>query len=1441
MIAERVHKPVARPSSPVSRSSDAAEHQAARIARQVVGMPMPQRNPVSRIQSPTSRANPMQRSDARAGQPLPPSVRRFMEPRFGADFGDVSLHADEHAAARSRELNAAAFTQGRDIFFGGGQYRPDERAGRELIAHELTHTLQQRGGRVASDFGTLDTVSPDLIQRATGRYEVAGIRLFRTRTGETVPLPSDMTFEDAERLEAEGLAAEQRLARKPKPAPLPPVRRPKATPPATAKKVPQKRRNRGPRRNAAAPPAAALDAALKEATGSGKVARDLARAGLPVLMRGVKHVQRLKRNEQTHDDATKKKEQSEAAVVMPPSDLQSRSNEAQVGLVAERPEPQVDPAVGKGRLGASLQENLPTSLEEVDNFKRESRAQRMSAEVALSIHADKSAVVANFGDLRHTPPAAPNDHVTKQLPLEEAAPPTPASDLGRGLVAPLLPEHTDLSRFPKQADQQLKAEGVTQEQLDMVDSGDLAQARQEKQQLALEATTQPQAMRDFAGAQASSVEQTLRVDATRERGAMRAQRRSGLGRTAKRQRDARDALEKKREEVGAEINRRYGLAQSSVQLKLAALETSSILRFDNGNKAAAQQFEDDVNRDLDAYKAERYSGFFGRLRRAKDWLLGMESLPGVKSIIDTRRATFVSTIELLVEAITADNKRVIEGCRAELKAARESIAGYVAGLEPKLQEIGSQAAGQIGERLDALDRSIDQREESLRQQLQEKQQSAIKAIDEKIEKMKEAMSGALAKLGKLLLWAAKKFFSWALSKFGYSLSDIESIINKGVAVLKAIFTGPIRFVKNLVSAAKLGFANFRDHFLTHLKNALFEWLTGSLSGIRLPAVWNARGILDLALQVLDLGPEAVKRRLLARLGGDTRLVARLEQNLPIVRRIFVEGPTAAWEQIKAQAADLETKLVDELRNFVFVEIAKRAAITIIAMFTPGAGIVRAIIGIYDTVVFFVQKARDIARMVGSFLGSIAEIAAGNIGAGAKALEDGLARALKLVIEFLARFLRLSGIPAKIKGVTQKVRGKVDQVVDRLLDWIVAQARRLGLAVKTGAQKVIKAFTRWWAARKEFKTEDGQTHALYFTGEEGNALLTLRSTPMAFSKFVEAAETLGDPTRVKAKKTAQIIATQIDDERRKPPTGKDEAAVEEARKRKATLVNELLDKLAPHTSLLFREALPPCVTAQYGGLSGAQFAVRMQIKPLTKKRLPKGEPPTDKSNVRFEHLNARRESPGGASLYVKGHLLSQNLGGPGGWHNLVPLSRKGNAQHETQAEAVVKRTVELSAIVEYHVDPKYGSRADAKRLLERIEKSRDPEPVKREKRAIVAAEDHVPVSLSIQAYILFGDLKQQSTIIKRVIDNPISRQYEDYFLATTPRPEPVNLSVDGWELIATVPGIGPVLAKRIVDRRDKSWSSYAQLAEKVGGISEKTLKVMEDANHIRLFSRKTTSE
>ena len=85
-----------------------------------------------------------------SGQPLGDSVRGFMETRFGHDFGAVRVHTDGHAARSAGQISALAYTAGSDIFFAPGRYQPESDAGRHLLAHELTHVIQQGGSSMAA-------------------------------------------------------------------------------------------------------------------------------------------------------------------------------------------------------------------------------------------------------------------------------------------------------------------------------------------------------------------------------------------------------------------------------------------------------------------------------------------------------------------------------------------------------------------------------------------------------------------------------------------------------------------------------------------------------------------------------------------------------------------------------------------------------------------------------------------------------------------------------------------------------------------------------------------------------------------------------------------------------------------------------------------------------------------------------------------------------------------------------------------------------------------------------------------------------------------------------------------------------------------------------------------------------------------------------------------
>jgi hypothetical protein len=116
--------------------------------------------------------------DARpAGSPLEPGLRGSMESAFGADFAAVRVHSGPEAHDLNEAVSARAFTTGSDVFFANGQYSPGSQSGRELIAHELTHVVQQGGGLQAklwvSPAGDAQEREADDVARAVVQRESA--------------------------------------------------------------------------------------------------------------------------------------------------------------------------------------------------------------------------------------------------------------------------------------------------------------------------------------------------------------------------------------------------------------------------------------------------------------------------------------------------------------------------------------------------------------------------------------------------------------------------------------------------------------------------------------------------------------------------------------------------------------------------------------------------------------------------------------------------------------------------------------------------------------------------------------------------------------------------------------------------------------------------------------------------------------------------------------------------------------------------------------------------------------------------------------------------------------------------------------------------------------------------------------------------------------------
>jgi len=139
-----------------------------------------------------------------SGQPLDGAIQTKMGDATGHDFSDVKVHTDPESHALNEELSAKAFTTGRDVFFREGAYQPSSGEGQELLAHELTHVVQQSSGAVGSGSGRMTVNAPG------DTYEQEADSVAQTvMTGDAAPAIQRQTAEDEAEIQTKSLQREE--------------------------------------------------------------------------------------------------------------------------------------------------------------------------------------------------------------------------------------------------------------------------------------------------------------------------------------------------------------------------------------------------------------------------------------------------------------------------------------------------------------------------------------------------------------------------------------------------------------------------------------------------------------------------------------------------------------------------------------------------------------------------------------------------------------------------------------------------------------------------------------------------------------------------------------------------------------------------------------------------------------------------------------------------------------------------------------------------------------------------------------------------------------------------------------------------------------------------------------------------------------------------------
>jgi hypothetical protein len=305
-----------------------------------------------------------------------------------------------------------------------------------------------------------------------------------------------------------------------------------------------------------------------------------------------------------------------------------------------------------------------------------------------------------------------------------------------------------------------------------------------------------------------------------------------------------------------------------------------------------------------------------------------------------------------------------------------------------------------------------------------------------------------AKVGRAFGNFIGRFFSWAGSTIWDLLEIIFSVVAPGViayvkkaaAAFRTILQNPIGFVRNLIAAGKQGLSQFVANFVKHLKAALIGWLTGALSGagIYIPQGLTLLEIGKFVLSILGITWPKIREKIV-KVIGETAMKA-IETGLDIVIALVRGGPAAAWEIIKQKLSDLKDMVIQSIISFVKDKVVTAAVTKLLSLLSPVGAFIQAIIGIYNTVMFFIERMKQIAAVAASIIDSISAIANGVIGAAANKVEQTMAGLLTLVISFLARIAGLGKVSDAVVNFIKKVQAKVDQAIDAAIKFVVDKAK-----------------------------------------------------------------------------------------------------------------------------------------------------------------------------------------------------------------------------------------------------------------------------------------------------------------------------------------------------------------------------------------------------------------
>ena len=770
------------------------------------------------------------------------------------------------------------------------------------------------------------------------------------------------------------------------------------------------------------------------------------------------------KDKRAHPPAASKAKEAQDAAIAPTGDVPGQAKAAKVDAMdAQRPGT-FDKKSFIAAVKTAIEAKSPKTLKEADDYKASGKAGEVKGEVKGMVTAGKEGQTKDIETATEAPPDQ-----SKAVPKAVTAmgPEAP----GNTVVVPAdgsvpkraPPEQLNLAAGKAQADQELADAEVSEGQLAKSNEPQFEQALTDKKAAATHADSAPGDFRKTEGEVLDQNKAEAKATTADGIAGMQGAKGAALAKLVADKGKAKTKDEAKRAEVTAKIDQLFTTTETAVKKILDGIDPLVEKEFNTGEARARAVFESYVAGKMSAYKKDRYGGWLGGLRWAKDKLFGMPAK--VNEFYTAGRELYLKEMDGVISRVADIVGNNLTAAKQRIATGRTEIATYVKSLPKDLQKVGSEASKEIGERFSQLESDVDEKQNSVVDTLATKYVEARKGLDERIEALQAENKGLVDK--------AIDGIKAVINTIRELVGMLKNVLARVAGVVGDIIKDPIGFLGNLIAGIKGGIAKFADNIVDHLRKGLMSWLFGALAegGIELPDTFDLKGIIKLLASIFGLTWANIRSRIVKQIGDPA--MRAIEKGVEIFSVLSgPQGVAGLWEMLLEKLGDIKEMILEQVKDFVVTKIITAGITWLIGLLNPAAAFIKACKLIYDVVMFFVNNAARIKAFVDTIIDATGEVVKGNIGGVINKINDVLGKMVPILIGFLASVIGIGGIGEKIRSIIQTLQ----KPVNAALDFVIKKGLQLAAPIIRGLKGVSKKVKAKVAAGKAYvkgKVEAGQ--------------------------------------------------------------------------------------------------------------------------------------------------------------------------------------------------------------------------------------------------------------------------------------------------------------------------------------------------------------------------------